>query len=172
MGRHDPTIFNLLAQELFQQLGILLCLRPVALAMQKVHAVEVILLECWLSLLPSEAGWDVLQDASGNAFSEKAVQLVIWVLGACSEGLHQFESKRLSGRDFEARWIFALRAQVRVCNGSDFELLRFCERMCVFGLAQMRDNVLREVMLSSELKPMSDDVLQWRWLFAWAGGVC
>ena len=61
---HDPTMFDLLAQELFQQLRVLLCLRPVALAMQKAQAVEVIFLECWLSLLPLKAGWDVLQCCS------------------------------------------------------------------------------------------------------------
>ena len=102
----------------------------------------------------------VLQYASGNTITEKAVKLVIWVLDARGESLHQFEPKGLSGRNFEACWILALRVQVGVCNGSDLELLRFCEGMCVFGLAEVSDNVLREVVLSGELEPMSDDVLQ------------
>ena len=62
--------------------------------------------------------------------------------------------------------------QEGVCNGGNFQLLRFGERMSVSGLAEVADNALREVVLIRELEPMGDDVLQGRLCSAWIGSSC
>ena len=148
-------------------------LAAVALTVHEAQAVQVFLLERLLTLLPLKARGDVLQDPRRNPFRQKAVQLVIWVFCACCEGLQQFQAKRLSRRDFQTCRVCALmRVQARVCNGSYFELLCFSEGVRVFGLAQVRNDVLCKVMLCSELEPVLDDILQRRRLAVWIRGVC
>ena len=104
--------------------------------MQQVNAIQVLILEALLALLPLEAGRNVLQDTSWHSAGEHATQVAVWIFSAGREGLHEFEAERLASSDLQAIGIFAARVRAGMRDGGYLQLLRLGEWVCIYCLGQ------------------------------------